>query len=272
MEETGQPGKEEKKMNRAQRRQMNRENGTEVKSLTYTLKASDIQKIKDDAAREAVDSLEKTSYRLAVDRSFVFMLAFSIIVLMDKYKFGKRKLSNYADHVLEHFDDFQNGLYEYSDLQQTLKDEAGIDVIQKAQERGIGIITDEEADEIRAKRAAHVSESNDTKKVEEFVEFAEKTLLDGSTPTESAMICMEEFAELSQVTSKWARYEGNRGETEDQKLRAHLIEELADTAISFDLIKKLAGIDGGEVSEEVVAKLAKDVKRMEKRRNEADNV
>lgn len=47
-------------------------------------------------------------------------------------------------------------------------------------------------------------------------------------------------------------------------------EELAYTAISFDLIKRLAGIDGGEVAEEVVTKLAKDVKRMEERKDETD--
>lgn len=63
-------------MNRAERRRLKR--SQESGNTTYTLKNEDVAKIKRDAAQEAID------------KAFVLMLGLPMIVLHDKYGWGKK--------------------------------------------------------------------------------------------------------------------------------------------------------------------------------------
>lgn len=99
-------------MNRAERRRLKREE--EKSGATYNIKSSDISAIKRRATGEAVD------------KAFTMMLVLPLMVLRDKYGFGKKRLSEFIEYTLENYDSFEKGYVTLEDLQDTLKEETGI--------------------------------------------------------------------------------------------------------------------------------------------------
>lgn len=98
-------------MNRAERRRL----GIKNKEPVINLKAGDISKIKENAANQAIDT------------AFVMMMAIPLMVLRDKYNFGKKRLETFSDYVLDLYDSFDKGYITFDDLKGILKDEVGIE-------------------------------------------------------------------------------------------------------------------------------------------------
>lgn len=108
-------------MNRAERRRLKR--NQESRNATYTLRNEDVTRIKQDAAQEAID------------KAFVLMLSLPMIVLHDKYGWGKKRLSDFIDHVLEQYDSFNKNFITLDDLWNTIEKETGVKLIEKVGRR-----------------------------------------------------------------------------------------------------------------------------------------
>ena len=108
-------------MNRAERRRLKR--NQESCNATYTLRNEDVTRIKQDAAQEAID------------KAFVLMLSLPMIVLHDKYGWGKKRLSDFIDHVLEQYDSFNKNFIALDDLWNTIEKETGVKMIEKVRKR-----------------------------------------------------------------------------------------------------------------------------------------
>lgn len=98
-------------MNRAERRRK----GIKGKEPVLNIKAADIANIKEKAALEAMDI------------AFVMMMSIPIMVLRDKYGFGKKRLDAFSDYVLDLYDSFNKGYITLDDLRETLKEEVNIE-------------------------------------------------------------------------------------------------------------------------------------------------
>lgn len=91
--------------------------------LTYTLRNEDVTRIKHDAAQEAVYT------------AFTMMLGLPVIVLHDKYEWGKKRLSDFMDYVLEQYDSFNKNFITLDDLWNTIEKETGVKLIEKVGRR-----------------------------------------------------------------------------------------------------------------------------------------
>ena len=112
-------------MNRAERRRLKR--NQESCNATYTLRNEDVTRIKQDAAQEAID------------KAFVLMLGLPMIVLHDKYGWGKKRLSDFTNHVLEQYDSFNKNFIALDDLWNTIEKETGVKLIEKVGRRCLGM-------------------------------------------------------------------------------------------------------------------------------------
>lgn len=108
-------------MNRAERRRLKR--NQESRNATYTLRNEDVTRIKQDAAQEAID------------KAFVLMLGLPMIALHDKYGWGKKRLSDFMNHVLEQYDSFNKNFITLDDLRNAIEKETGVKLIEKVGRR-----------------------------------------------------------------------------------------------------------------------------------------
>lgn len=108
-------------MNRAERRRLKR--NQEICNATYTLRNEDVTRIKQDAAQEAVYT------------AFTMMLGLPVIVLHDKYGWGKKRLSDFMDYALELYDSFEKDYVTLDDLWDTIEKETGVKLIEKVRKK-----------------------------------------------------------------------------------------------------------------------------------------
>lgn len=94
-----------------------------VKEPTYTLKQSDIDRIKKDATDEAVG------------KALILMLGLPCMALRDKFGFGKIRLERFTDETLDLFDSLNKGYITFEDCLECLHDETGISIEEKAKQR-----------------------------------------------------------------------------------------------------------------------------------------
>lgn len=101
-------------MGRAEQRRAERE--AQKGKKTYTLTQEQIDKIKDDAVKEASDI------------AFLLMLAIPVMVLHDKWweKTAKKRCPVFVDQCLDLFDRFSKDYVSLEDLKQCLYEESGI--------------------------------------------------------------------------------------------------------------------------------------------------
>ena len=79
-------------MNRAERRRAKKAGIPVKKEPVVNIKAADVQKIKQDASKEAAD------------KAFLLMLGLPVMVLHDKFGFGPVRCERFTDAVLELYD------------------------------------------------------------------------------------------------------------------------------------------------------------------------
>ena len=99
-------------MTRAERRRQERI--LKKSNKTYNLSVKEIEEMKENALSEALNI------------SFKLMLGIPLMVLRDKYGFGKKRLNDFIDHVLEEQDSFNKGYFTLEEVEEMLFEEVDI--------------------------------------------------------------------------------------------------------------------------------------------------
>lgn len=97
-------------------RQERRKNKDAAKPKVYTLTEDQIKQIRYEERNKAIDA------------AFTAMLGLPLLALRDVYGFGKERLERFIDNLLEKYDSFREGYITLEDLQQTIKDETGVEL------------------------------------------------------------------------------------------------------------------------------------------------
>lgn len=105
-------------MNRAERRRLAK--AEQKKTATLNLTAEQFEAFKQEQTR-------KTTYT-----SLILMLGIPLMVLRDKHGFGKKRLENFIEDSIELLDSFDKGYITFDDLQDTIYEETGVRVVEKA--------------------------------------------------------------------------------------------------------------------------------------------
>lgn len=87
------------------------------KTPTYNMTWSDIENIKRDASKKALDI------------AFKHFLILNLMVLRDNYDFGTKRLERYLDNINNMLDSYNKGYLDISDMKETLKIETGIEIL-----------------------------------------------------------------------------------------------------------------------------------------------
>lgn len=83
------------------------------KTPTYNLTWEQIQQMKKDAAKEAVGTVIELT------------LGIPAMVLKDKYGFGKKRLPEALDHMVDLYESYEQGYLTLQDIRKTLWEEGG---------------------------------------------------------------------------------------------------------------------------------------------------
>lgn len=104
-------------MSRAERRQAERE--TAKKQKTYTLTVAQIEQMKKEATMDATK------------RAFLMMMGFPLLTLRDKFGFGKKRLNQFMDKMLDLYEAYENDYVDLDDLNNTILEETGVTLLEK---------------------------------------------------------------------------------------------------------------------------------------------
>ena len=107
-------------MNRAERRR----NARQEKTRTYVLTDDQIAQIKREAAHEATQ------------KAFTMFLSIPVMVLHDKFGFGKLRLSRFMDYVLIWFESVYGNETQLKELIKVAEQECGIQIIAREELNG----------------------------------------------------------------------------------------------------------------------------------------
>ena len=80
---------------------------------TYNMSLAQIEAIKQQAAREAVE------------QAWLLMLGLPVMVLHDKDGYGETRLNRFLDHVLDLYDSYEKGYLTLDDVREALRAETG---------------------------------------------------------------------------------------------------------------------------------------------------
>lgn len=64
----------------------------------------------------------------AVDTAFFLLLSIPVMVLHDRWGFGRRRLERFSDQVFDLYEDFDSGRVTLYDLRKTLEEETGVKI------------------------------------------------------------------------------------------------------------------------------------------------
>ena len=101
-------------MGRAEIRRMQREQQKAQK--TYNLTSGKISEIKKRAADEAIHA------------AFILMCGLPLMVLRDKFGFGKVRLERFSDALIDLYDSFDKGYVTLEDLHKAIYEETGVKI------------------------------------------------------------------------------------------------------------------------------------------------
>lgn len=103
-------------MNRAERRRSAKQ---QEKQRTYVLTEDQINQMKRDAVNEAMR------------KTFLMFLSIPVMVLHDKFGFGKQRLSRFMDYALIWFESVKNDETQLMELVGVAENECGIRIIKR---------------------------------------------------------------------------------------------------------------------------------------------
>ena len=104
-------------LSRAERRQSERE--TAKKQKTYTL------------TQAQLDEKLKAVEMQATKKAFVMMMGFPLLTLRDKFGFGKKRLNQFMDKMLDLYEAYENDYVNLDDLNNTIMEETGVTLLEK---------------------------------------------------------------------------------------------------------------------------------------------
>jgi hypothetical protein len=90
--------------------------GINGKEPVLNLKASDIANLKEITTKKAVNT------------AFIMLLSIPLMVLRDKYGYGKKRLEKFLNYVWELYDSFEKGYVTLDDLINVLKEEVEVEI------------------------------------------------------------------------------------------------------------------------------------------------
>ena len=111
-------------MNRAERRRL--KHNQEGREPVYNVRQSDLEAAKQKAAQKAIDA------------AFILMLSIPVMVMRDKYGWGKKRLPEFMDYVVDLYDGFNRGYFTLDDLIDVIRKETGVNIMafEREQENG----------------------------------------------------------------------------------------------------------------------------------------
>lgn len=98
-------------MNRAERRRAGAE-----KDPVYTLRRSDIDRIKQEAAKQAAEHV------------LALTLGLPVMVLHDKWGFGAQRCERFVDQLADLYQSYVEGYISLDDIRDTLREETGCEI------------------------------------------------------------------------------------------------------------------------------------------------
>ena len=104
-------------MSRAERRRLERDNSKSQK--TYTLTQAQIDQMKKEVSMEATK------------KAFIMMMGFPLLTLRDKFGFGKERLNQFMDKMLDLYEAYEMDYVDLDDLNDTIMKETGVTLIKK---------------------------------------------------------------------------------------------------------------------------------------------
>lgn len=105
-------------MNRAEYRRQAKE--AVKKEKQFNLRMSDIEQLRNKMRDEAVVQASNTA--------FILLLSLPLIVLRDKYGFGKKRLEDFQEELLKQYECFSEGRITLDELKQVITDETGMQI------------------------------------------------------------------------------------------------------------------------------------------------
>ena len=76
-----------------------------------------------------IEDIKRKATSEAMDFAFRQMMLLPLMVLRDKYGYGAKRLEEFIDNVADMLDSYNKGYLDLDDIEQTLKEETGIEVI-----------------------------------------------------------------------------------------------------------------------------------------------
>lgn len=93
------------------------------KEKVYTLTESQIKQMKSDATNEAMG------------QALILMLSLPCMVMRDKHGYGKKRMEQYVDDILDYWDSFNKGYITFDDCVKCLEEETGINIVDEGREK-----------------------------------------------------------------------------------------------------------------------------------------
>lgn len=75
-----------------------------------------VESFMDEMKRDIEKEYAKHMHPVAAQEAFMLMLSISCVVLHDYYKFGKKRLGDFGEHVLDYFDSIQQNYVSFDDV------------------------------------------------------------------------------------------------------------------------------------------------------------
>lgn len=110
--------------NRKERRK--RKNKQHIPTYNYTKEQLDAYAAKRVAS--VINNIREDLYKDVEDKIFEALLGLPILVLHDKFGFGRKRLGRFIQHVMRNIDYLDEGYYTHADLRKTLFDEVGVEI------------------------------------------------------------------------------------------------------------------------------------------------
>lgn len=108
-------------MNRKQRRLAKKQGRPVKKDPVYNVKKNDLMQY----AEKAANNLRQQ----AIDEAFIVTMAIPIYVLRHKYGFGKKRLTDFIEHILFQYSCLDSDHVSIEDMRNLIKAETGIEVL-----------------------------------------------------------------------------------------------------------------------------------------------
>lgn len=104
-------------ISRAERRRLERNQANQTKSYTFT--------------QAQLDEKLKAVEMEATKKAFLMMMGFPLLTLRDKFGFGKKRLNQFMDKMVDLYEAYEMDYVDLADLDRTIMEETGVTLLKK---------------------------------------------------------------------------------------------------------------------------------------------